>query len=91
MVEPEKRSIQWMRILDEEGKKSKVELKGLPTSSFFHVDGADRGATQKFTMPIATKKKNGKKYFDLKLLNKQELIYLEKHLVTGEIFFQMTG
>ncbi|CAO0794117.1 unnamed protein product [Mucor circinelloides] len=76
--------IPWMKII--QSPSSKIELVGFPTGCFFAV-GRNEKQRRELKLPLSKNSKN-KAHFELKLLDKQELLYLELLLKKEELFFR---
>ena len=76
--------IPWMKII--QSPSSKIELVGFPTGCFFAV-GRNEKQRRELKLPLSKNSKN-KVHFELKLLDKQELLYLELLLKKEELFFR---
>ncbi|KAL7321498.1 hypothetical protein PS15m_001260 [Mucor circinelloides] len=76
--------IPWMKII--QNPSSKIELVGFPTGCYFAV-GKNRKQRRELKLPLSKNSKN-KVHFELKLLDKQELLYLELLIKKEELFFR---
>jgi hypothetical protein len=84
-VIPNAKSVSWMKVLVSDSKHS-AELVGWPEGVFFLENATGKGKELKIPFSKST---DGKTHFQLKLLGKQELLYIEKLFLNEILSFKL--